>query len=603
MKKTKTRSTPRSTPWMDAQKGESGQAAILLLVILATFLLGAVGLAVDLSNLWFHRQAAQTAADSSCLAGAMDMLYLNNGKLTSSPGLTVGTAGDCNTSSSTAMCQYAGFNGYVETTSAAGWGSGTPAGAVAVNWTFPAAVTGVTTSPGASNPFLKVVVQENVRTWFMGLLGVSKMTAAAASTCGLPAGPAAPPLVILNPTIGSALTISGGAHIVITGGPTASIAVDSSANGSPTSNNASNALYCSGGNGYPIDTSAAGPTGQGGKLDIVGGPATNVVCGAQTTLNDPTNTLWKSSAPAVSDTYASVFVPTRPSGKVAEAVTPVATVAQGYTPTSDPTYGYIYGTWVASGTDSCPNTAAQQHYITYSSTYPYHSGNIYGNCLEFSPGYYPTGINTTSLAGYANDVVIFMPGVYYLNGNLTVGSATTIRNAWIGSQPSTQGVMFYFLTGGPQFSGGSGAASSYINSVPSYYFNCLSTSTPSGMPASLTGNVLASQCAASGTYVGSPSSDSCSTNGLRGLLFFTDHSDTYNATLMGAGATLNFTGALYFHNSSYADVVGFDGAGTSTTYALGNMVVDQLNLSGSGTIHMGLTGTSVAGPPEVGIFQ
>ena len=63
----------------------------------------------------------------------------------------------------------------------------------------------------------------------------------------------------------------------------------------------------------------------------------------------------------------------------------------------------------------------------------YNSGDIYGNCLEFSPGYYPNGINTTSLAGYANDVVIFMPGVYYLNGNLNVGSATTLRNAWVGT--------------------------------------------------------------------------------------------------------------------------------------------------------------------------
>ena len=43
-----------------------------------------------------------------------------------------------------------------------------------------------------------------------------------------------------------------------------------------------------------------------------------------------------------------------------------------------------------------------------------------------------------------------MPGVYYLNGNLTVGSATTLRNAWVGTQPSTLGVMFYFLTGGPE---------------------------------------------------------------------------------------------------------------------------------------------------------
>ena len=62
------------------------------------------------------------------------------------------------------------------------------------------------------------------------------------------------------------------------------------------------------------------------------------------------------------------------------------------------------------------------------------SGNIYGNCLEFTPGYYPTGINVTTLAGWANDVAIFQPGVYYLNGNLTVGAARPF--AMRGSEPS-----------------------------------------------------------------------------------------------------------------------------------------------------------------------
>ena len=278
-------------------------------------------------------------------------------------------------------------------------------------------------------------------------------------------------------------------------------------------------------------------------------------------------------------------------------------MAQGYTPNSDATYGYIYGTWVASGTDSCPNTAAQQHYLTYSSAYPYNGGNIYGNCLEFTPGYYPNGIDTTSLAGYANDVVIFMPGVYYLNGNLNVGSATTLRNAWVGTQPATSGLMFYFLSGGPLFAGGSGAASSSITSVPSYYMNCSSTLTPSGTPNSLTGNVLISQCAAGGT-IGAPSSDTYSVTGSRGLLFFSAHANVYSNTLIGAGATVNFSGAFYFHNSSYSDLVQFGCVRSTTTYAVGNIVVDQLTLSGSGIIAMDLVGnTTSAQLPEVSIFR
>ena len=582
---------------------QSGQASVLLLMILGTFLLASVGFAVDLSSMWFHRQAAQSAADAACIAGAMDMLYLQNGTITSSPGFTAGTAGDCSSSSSAAICQYAGFNGYTATTSGAGWNSSTAGGAVAVSWTFPGSVAGVTAASGVTYPFLNVVVREKPLTWFMGLIGVRSLAVGASCTCGLPPGSTPAAIAILNPTINSALTLSGGAHIVIVGGPQTSIQVNSSANGSPSSNASSNAVYCNGGSGYPIDTSAAGPSGTGGNVAVVGGPSTNQLCGANYIMNNTTHALWKSPATVAPDPFAGVSAPTQPTGKVAEAVTPVATVAQGYTPTSDATYGYIYGTWVASGTDSCPNTAAQQHYLTYSSTYPYNSGNIYGNCLEFNPGYYPNGINTTSLAGYANDVVIFMPGVYYLNGSLTVGSSTTLRNAWIGTQPSTQGVMFYFLSGGPTFAGGSGAASSSITSVPSYYMNCSSLSTPAGTPASLTGNVLISQCAAGGTYVGAPSSDTYSTTGSRGLLFFSGHSNTYSNTLIGAGATINFSGALYFHNSSYADLVQLSGAGGSTTYAIGMIVVDQLTLSGSGTISMRLTSTTSSAPPEVSIFQ
>jgi hypothetical protein len=123
------------------------------------------------------------------------------------------------------------------------------------------------------------------------------------------------------------------------------------------------------------------------------------------------------------------------------------------------------------------------------------------------------------------------------------------------------------------------------------------------LPASLSGNVLVSQCSAGGTYVGSPSSDSYATTGLRGLLLFTDPSDTYNNTLMDAGSYLNFSGALYFHNTSFTDMVTLSGAGGSTTYAIGNIVVDQLTLNAAGTIHMGLIGSSSPGPPTAGIVQ
>ncbi|HET9088630.1 MAG TPA: pilus assembly protein TadG-related protein, partial [Acidobacteriaceae bacterium] len=43
---------------------ESGQVIVSLLLMLALFLIAMMGFAVDLTNLWFHRQAAQSAADA-----------------------------------------------------------------------------------------------------------------------------------------------------------------------------------------------------------------------------------------------------------------------------------------------------------------------------------------------------------------------------------------------------------------------------------------------------------------------------------------------------------------------------------------------------------
>jgi hypothetical protein len=591
----------------DVPNGESGQASILLVVVLGVFLIASMGFAVDLSSIWLQRQSAQSAADAACVAGAMDMLYLHNATITTSPGFTVGTAADCSSSPSAAICKYAAFNGFTATTSASSWGTSTPAGAVAVNWTFPSAVTGTTAPSGITHPFLNVVVQQKAQMWFVSLLGLKSMNVGASCMCGLPTGSGVAPIVILNPTNPSTLSLTGGVHIVITGGPAVSIQVNSSS---------TTAVACSGGSGSTnsIDTSTAGPSGNGGQLSIVGGPTLNPYCGALTTLNDPQNILWVSSAGSVPNPYASVPTPSQPAAPQFLTSTPIGDTTgciQNAVSSSsngcarkDPTYGLIAGIWVGPGTDSCPATStstSNQHYMGMDPGPPYKG--YYGSCLEFSPGYYPTGINVTSLAGYANDVSIFRPGIYYLNGNLNVSGSSMVRNAWIGTQPSTQGVIFYFLSGGPTFSGGSGAANSLISSVPSYYLNCSSTSTPSGMPTSLTGNVLTSQCSTSGTYVGSPSSDSYSTTGLRGLLFFTDPSDTYTSTLMDAGSHLNFSGALYFHNTSYTDTVTLSGAGGSATYAIGNIVVDQLTLNAAGTIHMGLTGTSPGGAPTVGILQ
>src|ERR1700730_16081692 len=95
--------------------GESGQAAVFLVLAMGLFLIGSMGFVVDGANLWFHRQSAQTAADAACTAGAMKMLSVAAGATRPN---WIGTSFQCSGSTNgapnngSAPCQYAAFNGY-----------------------------------------------------------------------------------------------------------------------------------------------------------------------------------------------------------------------------------------------------------------------------------------------------------------------------------------------------------------------------------------------------------------------------------------------------------------------------------------------------------
>ena len=175
-----------------------------------------MGFAVDLANLWFQRQAAQTAADSACVAGAMDMLYqigecsagVNTClavKNTSGTTLfTIGTSSNCVSSPGAPMCNYASYAGV----SGSGFTASTAGSSV--SWTFPASVSGVTAPSSTqytSYPFMTTSIAQNVKTWFMGFVGRKYVQVGASCTCGLTPVLSAPPLVVLHPTMSGALTV------------------------------------------------------------------------------------------------------------------------------------------------------------------------------------------------------------------------------------------------------------------------------------------------------------------------------------------------------------------------------------------------------------
>src|SRR6266852_787199 len=134
---------------------ESGQVILFVLLGLGLFLIGAMAFAVDMSNLWFNRQAAQTAADAACTAGAMDMLVDYTNGTTSQGGFTVSgspSAVDCSTSQTPAPCQYATLNGFDSSISQASANSGAMGNNVTfqVNGTAPSGITAPPTTVAAN---------------------------------------------------------------------------------------------------------------------------------------------------------------------------------------------------------------------------------------------------------------------------------------------------------------------------------------------------------------------------------------------------------------------------------------------------------------------
>jgi hypothetical protein len=537
---------------------ESGQIMVSLLFMLSIFLLAMVGFAVDFTNLWFHRQAAQSAADSACQAGAMDMymdIYdVGPGLTPPSTGFTPGTAGNCSASSGASICFYANANGYN--------GTGLTSGASnSVAWSFPASVTGAT-APSVSittNPFLKVTVTENVKTYFLFTArGSSYQNVVASCTCGVVQEQNAAPVIVLSPTASGALTFKGtGTSLTIVGGPRRSLQVNSS---DPA------AISCGG----LIDTSSGGPAHTGAEVGVVGGPAVEVSSSTSGCFYGGTTGQWHGSVVPISDPYSSLATPTKP--------------AKASTATTTHTVTY--------GQDGCPD----------------HSGSP---CVEYEPGYYPNNLNLNG------NVVIFKPGIYYMGNKLSILGNAEVRPA-TPCVPScspysttvwqqTDGVMFYFEKGTISIGGSSGTMpSTSVDPLNSTMLTCDGRAPDAslGMPSTLNGNILIGQCTANGTYwdTNGDTTDSRGTPGLRGLLFFQAHSNSSAAGFAGGGS-LAFSGALYFHSTGYADTLTMNGSASSSTFAIGQIVTDQLTLTGGGGIKLALNPSSSTALLKVAMLQ
>jgi hypothetical protein len=275
---------------------EQGQAAVFLVLAMGLFLIGGVGFVVDGANLWFHRQAAQTAADAACTAGAMDMLSVAVGADDTQS--WIGTNFDC--SGTTAPCQYATLNGY----SGSGLKANQAGNKVNVSSaTFSgisdecdyanAACSAAALVPWPS-PYLQISLTDRIATTFMRLIPGTGQTVdvEARTKCGLSNVLSAVPVLVLNPSLDNTMTANSTVSLTVLNGSAKSIQV-----------NSLSATAVSTPSGTVDVSQANGSTG--GQFAVAGRERESAAGGTITGT-------WVEAAGVVSDPFALIPAPVQP---------------------------------------------------------------------------------------------------------------------------------------------------------------------------------------------------------------------------------------------------------------------------------------------------
>ncbi len=341
--------------------------------------------------------------------------------------------------------------------------------------------------------------------------------------------------------------MSGNPNISIYGGPQQSIQVNSSSQPQQVSNGS-----------VSVNLSQGGPNLTGSSFGAYGGPAS-----ACCNVSFGTTGKWVQPASPISDPFALIPAPAKP--------THVGTT-----------------TSVGSGVNGCPDS---------------------GGCTQYSPGYYASpGITVKNFSA------IFDPGIYYVVGGFTMGPNSCV---W----PSTAtgdgsgGTMFYFADSN-SVSVGSNAG----KNCPATAFNMTSgtgslqygakctaaSNAPANLPATTTGSILLGPCQAPtvttlcapncGINYGDPLGTNDPIGEQRGMLFFQDRATASAAAgSWGGGGQFLLSGDIYIHQcvtsgsdtgincsaSAFQDSMGFGGNSGAGNYVVGDVVTDQLSMSGT----------------------
>jgi hypothetical protein len=553
---------------------DDGQVTIFVVLAMAIFLLGFVGFAVDMTNLWFHRQMAQGAADAACQAGIMNILVP-----TATQGFVPGLGFNCSGASSATPCRYAALNGY----NGSGLAAGSPSNEVVVS--FPGSVAGATPPPTnlAQFPYLRVDITDRAKLTFATLItGRPTSDVHAFAECGVVLAKVPIPIIVLNPTCQHSFQQSGNSQVAIIGGPSKSVQVNSiNACASATTNAAGG---CSS-NGPTIDLRKGGPNFTGSTFGSFGGPTS-----PPPGFLPGTTGSWSSPATPIQDPYALLPSPSPP----------------GLSPTNAapiPTLG---------GTLGCPETPPATCDRYQPGLYD-HSIVIKNRTAIFDPGLYyiqPTSYPNSAKAncGSAGSGCASVPGPSggQCAYDLILDAGSTVRPSVGAPDPMGYGGTMFYLSG--PGSGSDPYGSVFISSnsgTQSLPYSTSAVQCPGGpapdpnigLPSSLPkGNILLAPC--SGPYGG--------TDGVnRGVLFFQDRSNGYQngQPSMQGGGGLILAGTMYFHHcpaspscnpaTDYKAFYELQGNGGPNTFVIGNIITDELILGGTTPINMALDPNNV----------
>lgn len=600
---------------------ESGQVMFFTALGLGIFLIGAMAFAIDLSNMWFNRQSAQTAADAACTAAAMDMLVGDtDGTLPSGANFTPSSKNtyDCSSASPLpAPCSYAALNGYSSTISQSNANSGKLGNNVFIDFPPGSTVPGLSGSlpptSVAAAPLVRVKVTNNISTWFAGMLkGMTKQSTGATAICGVLEATSPIPILVLNPTISGALSMNGGGatsktgDIAIAGGPSKSIQVNSSSTSAVSLSGTPSIDLCAGGGTY-----CGSSMGVWGSESAPGGFwNTTTKCSSVNTLCSATQTApqWNSPSAPIADPLASVSAP----------------ADMGFNGTMTPTAS-------ANPSIGCFDSSG---------------------CDEYGPGDY-TGVNGISVK---HRTAIFDPGIYYIKNGFSVDSNSCVLPSFATGDGSG-GVIFYFADNSSlavdsnsgakcpttAYNGVTGSFNTTAGPAGSPLANgvkCTGTSViPKNIPSVLTGSVLLAPCQAptvkalcgtncninpgvsGGGGFGDPLGGSDTFGEQRGILFFQDRATPLskkNQPSWGGNGSMLLAGTMYFHEcvtsgadtgqgcdttNAYTDFLSLGGTPSSSTYVLGDVIVDELSLSGNAGLTMDLNPSATLSTLKAALVQ